>query len=49
MDRAQMCNLFRTCATGDLSGLDEPETKLVAWLALVAMLNLGEGRTETES
>jgi hypothetical protein len=42
MDRGELCGLFRTCAKGDLSGLDERTVSLVAWLALVAMFDLGE-------
>jgi hypothetical protein len=42
MESSERVNLFRICAKGDLSGLDERTVSIVAWLALVAMFDLGE-------
>ncbi len=42
MDRGDFIELFRTCARGDLSGLDHRVTALVAWLALVAVFAIFE-------
>ena len=42
MDHGTVAELVRTCAKGDLSGMDERTSAIVAWLALVGFFALFE-------
>lgn len=42
MDRGEVAELFRSCAKGDLLGLDHRAVSLVAWMGLVGFFSLFE-------
>ncbi len=42
MEPARVAELVRTCAKGDLSGLDERTVAIIAWLGLVGFFGLFE-------
>jgi len=48
MPAREKASLIRTCARGDLAGLDERAALLVGMLAVVAIFDLIEPREEVE-
>ncbi|MBC7771349.1 MAG: hypothetical protein H7210_02525 [Pyrinomonadaceae bacterium] len=44
MDRGEVLQLFKVCAKGELSGIDERTAALVARMALVSFFSLFEGQ-----
>lgn len=48
MPTAAKAALIRTCAKGDLAGLDERTALLVGLLAVMAIFDLSEARREVE-